>query len=435
VFTLKEPLGSGHGTTLTIKMEQVHGGGHVIGRFRLSATSAPQPADGDALPAAVLTALNTAPAERTPRQRADLAAYVLDQKLDRELAALPPQHPVYCGTSTFTPDSTFRPAPGPRPVHILKRGDIRNPGPLAQPGTLACVAGLESRFRLTNPDDEGSRRAALARWLADPDNGLTWRSIANRLWQYHFGRGLVDTPNDFGRMGSPPSHPELLDWLAATLRDNGGSLKELHRLIVTSAVYRQSSRHQPAFAAIDADNRCLWRMNRQRLDAESIHDALLLCSGKLDRTMGGPSARQFILKPGVHVTPVLDYLDFDPDDPANYRRSVYRFLFRTLPDPLMEALDCPEGSQLTPVRLASVTPLQALALRNDQFVVRQSEHIARRIAAEAEPGKRVAALYRLLLGREPTVKEAQAVAGYAAKHGLANACRVLLNSNEFVFVD
>src|SRR5262249_25084264 len=155
-------------------------------------------------------------------------------------------------------------------------------------------------------------------WLADPGNGLTWRSIANRVWQYHFGRGLVDTPNDFGRMGALPTHPELLDWLAAELREHG-SPKRLHRLIVTSAAYRQASQPSPLGgeggvrgAAIDADNRYLWRMNRGRLDAESIHDALLQASGKLLPIMGGPSVKQFIQSPGIHVTPNVDYLNFDP---------------------------------------------------------------------------------------------------------------------------
>ena len=186
----------------------------------------------------------------------------------------------------------------------------------------------------------------------------------------------------------------------------------------------------------DADNAYLWRMNRTRLDAESIHDSVLQISGKLDLTMGGPSVKQFIQTPGIHVTPNVDYLNFNVDAPANCRRSVYRFVFRTLPDPFMESLDCPDGSQWTPVRSASVTALQALSMLNDKFMVRQSEHVAARIArAECEPGRQVAAAYRLILGRAPTPKEAQAVAAYAAKYGLANACRVLLNSNEFVFVD
>ncbi len=176
------------------------------------------------------------------------------------------------------------------------------------------------------------------------------------------------------------------------MRDGGGSLKQLHRLIVTSAVYRQSSvdrslreRNPLAERAgrkdashIDADNRFLWRMNRQRLDAESVRDAVLAVSGTLDRAMGGPSVKQFIQSPGVHVTPNVDYTKFDVDDPANYRRSVYRFVFRTLPDPFMDALDCPDASQWTPQRNASVTALQALAMLNDKFIVRQSEHVAAR---------------------------------------------------------
>ena len=436
VFTLKEPLHPGGGHTLTFTLQQTHGGGHLIGRLRLSVTTSPHPDGAEPLPPAVTEILGIAANQRTPRQRTDLAAYYLGQTLDKELAALPVPKLVYSGTSTYAPDNSFRPAGGPRPVHLLKRGDIHKPGPLAVPGTLSCVPGLNPHFRLPDPKDEGARRAALARWLSDRDNGLTWRSMANRVWQYHFGRGLVDTPNDFGRMGTAPTHPELLDWLAVTLRDSGGALKPLHRLLVTSTVYRQSSSYNPKYAEVDADNRNLWRMSRRRLDAESIHDAVLCISGKFDATMGGPSVRQFIQKPGVHVTPVVDYLHFNADDPANYRRSVYRFVFRTLPDPFMEALDCPDGSQLTPVRGASLSALQALSMLNDKFVVRQSEHIAERIARSASGvEKQVAEAYRLILGRAPTPKEVKAVGAYAAKRGLANACRLLINSNEFVFVD
>jgi hypothetical protein len=434
VFLLKEPLGGEGRLRLTFRLQQTHGGGHLIGRFRLSATTDPNPADGEALPERVNMALRIAPAARTAAQRAELAAYFLGEKLEREQKALPPPQMVYCGTNTFTPDGTFAPAKAPRVIHVLRRGDIHKPGPVAEPGTISCVPGPEAHFRLPDPLNEGARRAALSRWLTDPRNGLTWRSIANRVWEYHLGRGLVDTPNDFGRMGSLPTHPELLDWLAATLRD-GGSLKQLHRLIVTSAAYRQSSRHVPAFAEIDADNHFLWRMNRQRLDAESIHDAALRLSGKLDPRMGGPSVKQFIQTPGVHVTPNVDYLNFSVDEPANYRRSVYRFVFRTLPDPFMDALDCPDASQLTPVRGTSVTALQALALLNDKFIVRQSEHIAARVAREGTVDRQVTALYRLVLGRPPTPRELEAVGRYAARRGLANACRVLLNSSEFVFIN
>jgi hypothetical protein len=358
------------------------------------------------------------------------------QAIEWQLAALPGEQLVYAGASDFKPDGSFRPAGKPRVVHVLKRGNISKPGAVARPGALACVSGLTSRFRLPDPEDEGSRRAALARWISDRRNPLPWRSIVNRVWQHHFGRGIVDTPSDFGRHGSQPTHPELLDWLAAGFRDQGGSLKQLHRLLVTSAVYRQASRHDPRAAAIDADNRLLWRMNRRRLDAESLHDAVLLAAGKLDRTMGGPSVQQFLMKPGVHVTPVVDYLHFEVDQPGNHRRSVYRFVFRTLPDPFMEALDCPDASQLTPVRSMSVSALQALALLHNRFMVCMSGHLARRAEqAGTDRTAQVRAVYRLSLGREPTPREVEAVGAYAERHGLANACRMILNCNEFLFVN
>jgi mono/diheme cytochrome c family protein len=424
--------------TLTFTLEQTHGSSHLIGRPRLSVTTMPRPLplQLDALPAEIATIVNLPPAQRTDPQRASLAAYYLDRQFERQLAALPPEQFVYVGSNKFKPDGSFRPSPVPRTVHVLARGNIATPGDEALPGALSCVPGLPGQFNLTDPNDEGARRAALARWLIDPSNVLTWRSIVNRVWHYHFGRGISDTPNDFGRMGAAPTHPELLDWLAAWFRDGGGSLKQLHRLIVTSAVYRQSSAHVPAHAEIDGDNRLLWRMNRARLDAESIRDAALRITGLLDPTMGGPSVKQFIQTPGVHVTPTVDYLGFDPDDPANYRRSVYRFVFRTLPDPFMDSLDCADASQLTPARNTSVTALQALSMLNNRFMVRQSEHLAARLATlSPDPAGQIAALYRLALLREPTTEESAEFTAYAARHGLANACRVLLNSNEFMFVD
>ncbi len=303
------------------------------------------------------------------------------------------------------------------------------------PGALSCLPGLEVHFRLANPDDDGARRAALARWLSDPHNVLTWRSIVNRIWHHHFGRGIVATPNDFGRMGAAPTHPELLDWLAVHFRDQGGSLKQLHRLIVTSAVYRQSSRHRPDGARLDADNHFLGRMNRGRLDAESVRDAVLCATGKLDRRMGGPSIKQFVQGPGIHRTPKVDYQAFDVDSPGSYRRSVYRFLFRTLPDPFMDTLDCPDASQFTPVRSSSVTALQALAMLNDRFMVRQCEHFAARVArAGADLGKQIETAYLLALGRPPGPEETARLRAYARKHGMANVCRLILNSNEFLFV-
>ena len=353
-----------------------------------------------------------------------------------ELSALPPQQLVFAAASEFAPDAGHKPPDGPRPVHLLRRGDIHQPGPPAPPGTLSCVAGLPSRFPISAADDESARRAALARWLTDPGNPMTWRSIVNRVWHYHFDRGIVATPNDFGRMGAAPSHPELLDWLAATFRDSGGSLKPLHRLIVTSAVYRQETRDDPSATAVDADDAWLWRQRRRRLDAESIHDAILAIAGRLDTTMGGPSVRQFTLSPGVHVTPVVDYTRYAWDGPGSSRRSVYRFLFRTLPDPFFEALDAADASQLTAVRNESTTPLQALTLLNNPFVLRQCEHFARRLEAIApDIPRRIKAAFELAYGRPPTAGEIAVLSEYARRHGLTNACRLIVNSNEFLFVN
>jgi hypothetical protein len=256
------------------------------------------------------------------------------------------------------------------------------------------------------------------------------------VWHYHFGRGLVATPNDFGRMGAGPSHPELLDWLAATVLESGGSIKALDRLIVTSAVYRQSSQTKSGYAAQDSDNVWLWRQNRHRLDAESIHDAILAFAGRLDHTMGGPSIQQFALSPGVHVTPVVDYAPYDWESRGAGRRSVYRFVFRTLPDPFFDTLDSADASQLTAVRNESTTSLQALALLNNPFVICECAHMARRIEQSATDVEgRVRTLVALAYGRRATSDEVGLLAAYARRHGLENVCRLIVNSNEFLFVN
>jgi mono/diheme cytochrome c family protein len=438
VFEFAEPVEIPAGSTLTVRLDQIHGGGHLIGRARLSITSlpAPLPIEADILPREIAEIVRLDPAARSDRQRALLAAHVLAGQVESELAALPARQKVYVATNDFQADGSFRPAVTPRPVHLLRRGEIGKPGAEVRPGALACISGLDPTLGLSDSRQEGERRAALARWVTDRRNVLAWRSIVNRIWQYHFGRGIVDTPNDFGRMGALPTHPELLDWLTVTFQEQGGSLKSLHRLLVTSATYRQSSASDPRAAEIDGDNRLLWRMNRMRLDAEEIRDAVLVVSGKLDLTMGGPSVKQFIQSPGIHVTPVVDYLGFDVDHPDNYRRSVYRFIFRTLPDPFMETLDCADASQLTPVRSTSVTALQALAMLNDRFIVRQSEHIAARLERlTGDQADRVKLAHEWILGRPASEREIRLVSDYADRHGLPNAVRVLLNSNEFMFVN
>ncbi len=437
VFELKKPAGFPGGTLLTFVLEQTHGEGHLIGRLRLSASDTSMPPLEDAGVAPEIAAALAIPESgRDESTRTRLALLYLKQKVDRELKALPPPKKVYAATHEFPAEQSFHPATAPRPVFVLHRGDINQPGEPALSGGLACVPGLSSQFTLDDPADESARRAALARWISDPKNSLTWRSIVNRVWHYHFGKGIVATPNDFGHMGTPPTHPELLDWLSTWFLDHGGSLKQLHRLIVTSSTYRQSSAYNAEYAKIDSGNQYLWRMERTRLDAESVRDTVLAVSGLLDTTMGGPSARQFIQTKGIHVTPVLDYAGFDPDNPAERRLSIYRFIYRTVPDPFMDAMDCPDASQFAPARNTSVTALQALAMLNDRFVVRYSQHLAERVEhEETDISWQVARMYELCVGRKPNADEAEAMTAYARKHGMANACRVIFNSNEFMFVN
>lgn len=354
--------------------------------------------------------------------------------VDQRIAELPKPQMVYAAANVFPLTGTLRWPITPRPIHVLGRGSVQSPGAQALPGALSAVAKLPSRFPEAASGPEGKRRAALAQWIVSPDNMLTWRSIVNRVWHFHFGAGLVDSPNDFGRMGSLPTHPELLDWLAIQFRDNGGSFKALHRQIVRSSVYRQASTADSAKAKIDANNRYLWRMNRWRLDAESVRDASLLVAGKLDTTPGGPSVEQFFFKDDH--SPVYDYTRFDIDSPASRRRSVYRFLVRSVPDPLMERLDCPDPSAMTAKRNTTITAIQALALLNNPLLVKQAEYLAGRAReAGSELPMQVAALFRYALQREPEPKESALLTGYARQHGLENASRLILNSNEFLFVD
>jgi len=326
-------------------------------------------------------------------------------------------------------------------VHVLRRGNIEKPGEVAQPGALAALSALPGRFDLPQPENEATRRAALAQWIAAPDNPLTWRSIVNRVWHYHFGRGLCETPNDFGRMGGSPSHPELIDWLAHWFRDEAdGSLKQLHRLILTSETYRQTSRTDEEAAAralvVDAENRLLWRMNGQRLDAEAYRDALLQITGRIDLTMAGPGVEQFAKSKGPQSTPKLDYEAYDWNHPGSARRSIYRVVWRGIADPFMEALDFPDMALLSPNRGASVSALQALTLFNNDFVLHHSQQLAARLEKEhATLDAQVRHAVLLIFLREPAPAELAGLRAYAEKFGLPALARVLFNSNEFLFID
>ncbi len=444
VFEVKDPMAYPDGATLTFLLENQAGAvGHGLGRFRLSISHA-APGAGPAKPLPIeLTRILRLPAgQRTAGQRQALALAVLKEENQRALAALPAPQMVYAVTKDFSPDGdNFKPSPQPRPIHLLERGDINKPGEVVGPGTLGCLPGMARELEIPDAADESARRAALARWLTDDRNVLTWRSIVNRVWSYHFGRGLCDTPNDFGKMGGTPSHPELLDWLSVWFRDEAkGSIKALHELIVTSETWKQTSLAEQG-VVIDGDNRWLWRQNRPRLAAEEIRDTVLALAGRLDLTMGGPSAVQFIDHGDATFNPggapaFLDYEHFDPDAPASRRRAVYRFIFRTVPDPFMDALDCPDGGAVTSVRNVSTTAVQAFAMLNDGFLIRQCEHIAARLAAGGgTPEEQVEAAFRLVLLRGARGAERTKFAGHVRRHGLANAVQLLLNSNEFLYLD
>ncbi len=323
----------------------------------------------------------------------------------------------------------------PRTIRVLNRGSIQSPGKEVSPAALSCLPGVPADFNLASDHPEGARRAALAQWLARTDNPLTWRSAVNRVWHYHFGRGIVDSPNDFGRMGGLPTHPELLDWLAADFRDGGHSFKKLHRLIVTSATYRQSSARVPAFDALDSDNRYLWRSNRRKLDAESLRDSVLKVSGVLNLKMGGPSFRDFVIEKPEH-SPHYEYQLHDPEDPLSHRRSIYRFIVRSQQQPFMTTLDCADPSIQVGRRNESLSPLQALALMNNSLMLTMSKRFAARLDnPSGDLQSKVATAHYEALGHPASPADTQALVAYASEFGLPNLCRLLFNLNEFTFVD
>jgi hypothetical protein len=368
-------------------------------------------------------------------------------ELARKVAALPAPRLVYAGMvysggGAFT--GTGASGGKPRPVPILARGDVTRPGKEAEPMAPSVLAHLPGHFELPPEHSEGMRRAALANWLADPANSLTWRSIANRIWLYHFGRGIVESPNDFGRMGQLPSHPELLEWLAFKARGGENSesksestagLKRLHRTIVTSATYRQSSQPtlSPDSRPLSPDFYAVYP--RRRLDAEAVRDSLLFVAGRLDLQLGGPSFQDFVIERPEH-SPHYEYHLHDPESLTSQRRSVYRFLVRSNTQPFMATLDCADPSLQVDKRNETITPLQALALMNNQLTLVMAKHFAERLAAHSHnPSEQVTLAFRLAFAREPTADELTVLADYLKQHGLANACRVILNLNEFVYVD
>jgi hypothetical protein len=353
-----------------------------------------------------------------------------------KVAKLPKGSMVYAAATQFKAQGNFKPTNGkPRDIRFLHRGEVTQPREEVRPGTLPLFKDEAWQFNLPKNHDESARRAALAKWLVRKDHPLTWRTIANRVWQWHFGQGLVPSPNDFGELGQTPSHSELLDWLALYFRDQGGSFKKMHKLLVMSATYRQTSNGNESFAKADSGNQLLWRMNRRKLSAEEIRDAILSVSGKLDLKMGGPGYYLFALEKTAH-SPHYEYHKFNPEDAKSHRRSIYRFIVRSQPNPFMTTLDCADSSQSTPKRNETLTSLQALSLLNNKFSIAMARHFASRLEKEADDLLvQVKRGHLLVTSRDPAKEETGLLVKYAQSHGLENLCRALFNLSEFTYLD
>lgn len=378
---------------------------------------------------------------RSPENEARIEAIGTElAPLEEQLKSIPQGELVYAAATQFNQAGSFRPTGGkPRAIHVLHRGDLKAPGEAVAPGAVPLWPGAPETFPgfTTEGWDEGKARAELAEYLVRRDNPLVWRSLANRIWQWTMGTPLVGTPNDFGRGGLQPTHPELLDYLAARLRDDPEqSVKSLVRLIVTSEAYRRASGHEEANAAIDAGNAYHWRANRRRLSAEEFRDSVLAVSGKLNREAGGKPFQDFIIEKPEH-SPHYQYHLHDPDDPASHRRTIYRFVVRSQPQPMLTTLDCADPSMSVPSRDESTTALQALTQWNSRFVEAMAVHFGERLKKEApgSPEAKVELACRLATGRAPSPEEREVLVGHLKDHGEESLARVVLNLNAFVYVD
>jgi hypothetical protein len=349
----------------------------------------------------VAAAVAANPKDHSEREQLKRQIYRIEQTLPR-----PPAHAMALVDRKPKAPDTF----------VFRRGDFRNKGPKVSPRPPGVILASQ-RSPGFAPDwiapagDKTGRRAALARWLSGEDNPIVARVIVNRLWQSHYGRGIVATPSDFGVRGEPPSHPELLDWLAAELIQGGWRLKPIHRLMVTSAAYRQASKTDPKLAGQDPDNSLFGRMNRRRLDAEGIRDAMLMASGELNPKMGGPGVLAPLEKEVKDLifteAEVVDLWPENPDPSEHLRRSLYLFRKRNVRYPLLESFDSPDAQFPCPRRETSTHALQALNLLNSEFTAGRARALAGRILREggneAEGGIRRA--YRVVLCRDPAPNE------------------------------
>ena len=358
-----------------------------------------------------------------PAERERAATLVAERKqLKAELETLPSPQLAYA--------AAIRPS---GPTHLLLRGQVDQLGERVGPAGLSCVQGLRADLGLPQRADEGEQRLAMAEWIANPSNPLFARVIVNRVWQQHFGSGFVANPSDMGYNGGQPTHPELLDWLASDFIRQGWSLKALHKRILMSRAFRQSSRFDPNAAAQDADNRLLWRYLPRRLDAEAVRDSMLAVSGDLNRAIGGPSFRPF--EYGKPRGSLKRYMLTQADTPDHRRRTIYRMNIITAGDPMLEALDCPLPAVKTPQRRSTTTALQALSLMNNTFVQQRVKGFSERLRGDAQDTDgRIRRAFELAYGRLPRDREMVATRPLLRDHGLEPLCWGILNSSEFLYV-
>ncbi len=317
----------------------------------------------------------------------------------------------------------------PDAAYVLHRGDPLMKKEEVSPSTLSIFKPVE----LARDASDKDRRTLLAKWITDETNPLTSRVMVNRVWQFQFGAGIVDTPSDFGLNGSIPTHPELINWMADFLISNNWSIKTLQRQIVLSKTWRQSSQPSAKAMKVDAGSRLLWRYPPRRMEAEAIRDSILAVSGLLNYKMGGPS---FYLH-DVDRENVYHYHPKEEFGMEDMRRMVYAFKVRMEPDAIFGSFDCPDGSLAVPKRSVSTTPLQALNLFNSPFLMQQAEALTKRLnqeSGESSLSVKVTRLWRLLYGREPESDETEAAIELVNSHGMVSLCRATLNSNEFLFI-
>ena len=315
----------------------------------------------------------------------------------------------------------------PETMHLLRRGDPEQPQAEVAPASISFMGDL----KLPKGATDSQRRLALADWVASPENSLTARVMVNRIWQGHFGIGLVETSNDFGRAGVKPGHPELLDWLAMKFIRSGWSIKQMHRMIVLSATYRQSGRVRPGAQSLDADVRLLWRFPSRRLEGESIRDTMLAVSGRLNLKMGGSGFDLFKSRGGLSGFPPVETFKQE-----GRRRMIFAHKIRMEREAVFGAFDCPDAGQTVSRRRQSTTPLQALNLLNSRFTLDESAAFAERIKKEAgsESKKQIRRVYQLAYGRGPDAAELADATSLVASSGLPALCRAIYNSSEFLFI-